>query len=128
MGTAVRRAPPSGTSPARLGGAMELIAGQQAADREQRLVHDWRVSQLTRLGIPGSLAEIYADRIDWHQIPRLVERGFPARPAQAPCLPWALDHGVASGVWGGYTEAERRVLRRTSGQKAAVLLAGPDLH
>ena len=53
---------------------MELIAGQ-AADREQRLVHDWRVSQLLRLGIPGSLAEIYADRIDWHQIARLVQRG-----------------------------------------------------
>jgi hypothetical protein len=60
---------------------MELIAGQQAMDREQRLVHDWRVSQLTRLGIPGSLAEIYADRIDWHQIARLVQRGCSARLA-----------------------------------------------
>jgi hypothetical protein len=41
------------------------------------LVHNWRVSQLTRLGISGSLAEIYADRIDWHQIARLVQRGCP---------------------------------------------------
>jgi WhiB family redox-sensing transcriptional regulator len=34
-----------------------------------------------------------------------------ACPAQAPCLAWALDHGVGSGVWGGATEAERRALR-----------------
>ena len=40
-------------------------------------VHDWRVSQLTRLGIPPTLAEIYADRIDWHQVARLVGRGCP---------------------------------------------------
>ena len=61
---------------------MELTAtGPQAMDREQQLVHDWRVSQLTRLGIPGSLAEVYADRIDWHQIARLVQRGCPPRLA-----------------------------------------------
>ncbi len=39
--------------------------------------HDWRVSQLTRLGIPVPLAEVYADRIDWHQIARLVRHGCP---------------------------------------------------
>ncbi len=55
--------------------------GQQAMDREKQSVHDWRVSQLTRLGIPGSLAEAYADRIDWHQIARLVQRGCPPRLA-----------------------------------------------
>jgi hypothetical protein len=61
---------------------MELTtADQQPTDREKWLVHDWRVSQLTRLGIPGSLAELYADRIDWHQIARLVQRGCPPRLA-----------------------------------------------
>ena len=40
-------------------------------------VHRWRVSQLRRLGIPGSLAEAYADRLDWHQVARLVQRGCP---------------------------------------------------
>jgi len=40
-------------------------------------VHAGRVSQLTRLGIPGALAEAYADRLDWHQIARLVQRGCP---------------------------------------------------
>jgi hypothetical protein len=29
---------------------------------------NWRVSQLTRLGFPGPPAEIYVDRIDWHQV------------------------------------------------------------
>ena len=44
-------------------------------------MHDWRVSQLTRLGIPAPLAEVYADRTDWHQIDRLVQRGCPTRLA-----------------------------------------------
>jgi hypothetical protein len=61
---------------------MELTtAGRQAIDGEKRLVHDWRVSQLTRLGIPAPLAELYADRIDWHQIARLVQRDCPPRLA-----------------------------------------------
>jgi len=33
------------------------------------------------LGIPGPLAEVYADRIDWHQIARLVCHGCPPRLA-----------------------------------------------
>ena len=45
------------------------------------LVHDWRVSQLTRLGIPGPLAEVHADHVDWHQIARLVKRGCTVRLA-----------------------------------------------
>jgi hypothetical protein len=54
-----------------------LITGHDATSRDDMLVHNWRVSQLTRLGIPGSLAEIYADCTDWHQIARLVQRGCP---------------------------------------------------
>ena len=46
--------------------------GQQAMDRDQVTVHDWRVLQLMRLGLPGTLAKVYADRIDWHQVARLV--------------------------------------------------------
>jgi hypothetical protein len=42
---------------------------------------NWRVSQFTRLGIPWGLAERYADRIDWHQVARLVQRGCPPRLA-----------------------------------------------
>jgi hypothetical protein len=54
---------------------------RSAIDHDDLVVHKWRVSQLTRLGIPGPLAEIYADRIDWHQVARLVQRGCPARLA-----------------------------------------------
>ena len=61
-------------------GAREMkppITGHDAISRDDMLVHNWRVSQLTRLGIGGAVAEIYADCIDWHQIARLVQRGCP---------------------------------------------------
>jgi hypothetical protein len=57
------------------------IASHDAISRDDVLGYDWRVSQLTRLGVPGPLAEIYADRIDWHQVARLVQRGCPPRLA-----------------------------------------------
>ena len=63
------------------GALRPATAGQEAMDREERSVHDWRVSQLTRLGIPGPPADVYADRIDWHQIARLVQRGCPPQLA-----------------------------------------------
>ena len=34
-----------------------------------------------RLGVPGALAEVYADRLDWHQVARLVQRGCPPQLA-----------------------------------------------
>jgi hypothetical protein len=39
------------------------------------LIHDWQVEQLRRLGVPRSLAEAFAGRVDWHEIAVLVERG-----------------------------------------------------
>ena len=45
------------------------------------LVHEWRVTQLTRLGIPWSLAQAAADHVDWHQVAKLVRRGCPPRLA-----------------------------------------------
>jgi hypothetical protein len=56
---------------------MEPFTVHHAIDHDESAVHNWRVSQLERLGIPGPLAETYADRIDWHQIDRLVRRGCP---------------------------------------------------
>ena len=53
----------------------------EAVDGEELLVHDWRVDRLSRLGVPRSLAEAYADRLDWHQVARLVQRGCPPRLA-----------------------------------------------
>ena len=51
------------------------------ADSDELLVHNWRVLQLTGLGIPWGVAETYADRVDWHQVAQLVKRGCPARLA-----------------------------------------------
>jgi hypothetical protein len=58
-----------------------VITGREAVKDEELLVHHWRETRLTRLGIPGSLAEVYADRIDWHQVARLVQHGCPPRLA-----------------------------------------------
>ena len=54
---------------------------REAADCEKLLVHDWRVARLTGLGIPGALAEVDADHLDWHQVARLVQLGCPPRLA-----------------------------------------------
>ena len=45
------------------------------------LVHEWRVTQLTRLAIPWSLARAVAGHVDWHQVATLVCRGCPPRLA-----------------------------------------------
>ena len=50
-------------------------------DDDDLLVHEWRATQLTRLGIPWSLAQAVADHVDWHQVARLVRRGCPPRLA-----------------------------------------------
>jgi hypothetical protein len=58
-----------------------ITIDRRKANDEDGLVHDWRAYQLERLGIPASLAESVADRIDWHEIAALVERGCTARLA-----------------------------------------------
>jgi hypothetical protein len=55
--------------------------GPRGRRRRKLLVHKWRVARLTGLGIPGPLAEVNADRLDWHQVARLVQRGCPPRLA-----------------------------------------------
>jgi hypothetical protein len=44
---------------------------------EGRLVRAWRVEQLRNLGLPYLLADSFADRLDWHALASLVERGCP---------------------------------------------------
>jgi len=53
----------------------------EAIDDDHVLVHEWRVTQLKRLGIPGTLAHAAADHVDWHQVAELVHRGCPPRLA-----------------------------------------------
>ena len=53
------------------------ISGHEAVHHDDLLVHNWRVSRLRHQGVPGPLAEIYADQLDWHQVAQLVQRGCP---------------------------------------------------
>jgi hypothetical protein len=53
----------------------------EAIEHDRQLVHKWRAAQLRRLGIPEPLAEAYAERLDWHQVAELVQRGCPPRLA-----------------------------------------------
>ena len=53
----------------------------EAIDHDDLLVHEWRVTQLTRLGIPWPLAQAAAGYVDWHQVAKLVRRGCPPRLA-----------------------------------------------
>jgi WhiB family redox-sensing transcriptional regulator len=46
-----------------------------------------------------------------------------ACPVRERCLAWALDMGNASGVWGGTTEDERRVLRDAAQRTGRVTAA-----
>ena len=54
--------------------------GHEVIDRDDA-VHEWRVRQLARQGIPWSLAQAVADHVDWHQVARLVQHGCPPRLA-----------------------------------------------
>ena len=53
----------------------------EAIEDDDLLVHEWRVTQLTRLGIPGPVAQVVAGHVDWHEVARLVRRGCPPRLA-----------------------------------------------
>jgi hypothetical protein len=53
------------------------IYGKVTVNEEDLVVHNWRVARLVGLGIPVPLAEVYAGRIDWHELARLVQRGCP---------------------------------------------------
>ena len=69
-----------------LAGQARLAAGSMRACHEvisdgEGLVQHWQVTQLTRLTIPGPLAQAQAGRVGWHQIARLARRG--CAPAQA---------------------------------------------
>jgi hypothetical protein len=55
-----------------------VAASQQTIDQHAGAVHAWRVSQLARLGLAWPVAEAVADRVDWHEVAKLVKRGCPA--------------------------------------------------
>lgn len=59
----------------------QTSAGHEVIDHEGLLVHEWRVTRLTGLGIPRPLAQGVADHVDWHQVAQLVQHGCPPRLA-----------------------------------------------
>ena len=44
---------------------------------EEALVRAWHVEQLRRLGLSRILAELFAGRVDWHELAALLARGCP---------------------------------------------------
>jgi hypothetical protein len=56
----------------------QAAAPREDIGQEGGAVHDWRVSQLIRLGLAWPVAEAVADTVDWHDIAKLVKRGCPA--------------------------------------------------
>jgi len=59
------------------------IAGHEDIDPKNDAVHAWRVGRLTSLGVAWLAAEAAADRVDWHEVARLVKLGCPASLALA---------------------------------------------
>jgi hypothetical protein len=56
---------------------LDLEAALDHVSSDELLVHDWRVEQLRRAGVPRDLAATVADRLDWREIADLVQRGCP---------------------------------------------------
>jgi hypothetical protein len=46
----------------------------EESDEDAR-VYEWRVEQLSGLGLPEIVASAVAPFVDWHELARLVERG-----------------------------------------------------
>jgi len=57
------------------------VVADEAVNRERNVLHEWRVAQLMRLGVPKTVAEADADHVDWHQVAGLVQRGCAPRLA-----------------------------------------------
>jgi hypothetical protein len=68
------------------GRPMELISTTEDEDLDHGVmetlrVHAWRTEQLRRLGLSHTLADRFADLVDWHTLAGLIERGCPAELA-----------------------------------------------
>lgn len=72
----------------------------------------WRDHAACRDADPELFFPVAAIGPGLHQIEK-AKRICQACPVRAPCLNWALDHGQGAGIWGGKTEEERSVIRRS---------------
>ena len=59
----------------------QASARPETIEHDERPVHQWRMAQLARLGIPRPLANAVANHVDWHEIAALVQRGCAPRLA-----------------------------------------------
>jgi hypothetical protein len=90
----------------------------EAIDRDDLLVHEWRVMQLTRLGIPWSLAPAR------HEAAAAITI-CASCPVRAQRLDLSLRHWdtVQHGVWSGPVATDRARPRRPS--RAAAMTRCP---
>jgi hypothetical protein len=44
---------------------------------EESAVREWKVAQLSRLGLSRHVAALFADTVDWHQVEDLLRLGCP---------------------------------------------------
>jgi hypothetical protein len=49
--------------------------GDLDTTEEELFILAWRSEQLSRLGLPSALANLFAGLVDWHDVAKLVERG-----------------------------------------------------
>ena len=55
--------------------ALAEIEVEAEESEENARVYEWRVEQLSGLGLSQLIASAVASFVDWHEIARLVERG-----------------------------------------------------
>ena len=102
----------------------------QPAGDERLLVHNWRMARLTRLGIPRALAEVYADRLDWHQVASPADERTRLPGTGSPCLPdrsrrsWTAisPRPPGSTVWPCESQASGRL--RTAAVNSSLTVQG----
>jgi WhiB family redox-sensing transcriptional regulator len=77
---------------------------------------DWRDSAACRRADPELFFPIGTDDASLDQA-RRAQQVCESCPVRAACLAWALAQPGTSGIWGGTTEDERRVLARPNARQ-----------
>ncbi len=92
---------------------MEAATGHPAGPPDRPLMSspaNWRDDAACHQADPDLFFPVGTAGPALRQI-REAKRICEACRARTACLAWALEHAVASGVWGGTTEEERRSMR-----------------
>ena len=84
---------------------------------------NWRDDAACARADPDLFFPVSATGLALNQIDE-AKRVCQGCPARTPCLEWALEHGVAAGIWGGATDEERRAMRQRLIHRPRMLRAG----